>query len=116
MTEETGKPKKRVATFKEVVVLGKRLEEVIKPLDGGCCYEGDHSDQSIADELGLSYHTVRSLRADLYGPLITNAEGEIAALRLQLKEALTRITELERQFGVFKLAAKFNTVKGTHND
>jgi hypothetical protein len=52
----------------EIVAIHKRLAETVTKLDGGMCvYQDGVSDQTIAQELGVSRSSVAGLRQEMFG-------------------------------------------------
>lgn len=84
----------------QVIALHRRLEGVIKKLpDDLCEYTEDHSDKSIADELGVAVSTVQNLRTEAFGKLYARTKEdafkeEIATITARLDELTSKYNKL----------------------
>lgn len=67
---------RKVASRTEVIKINDRLKEVIDLIGNGLCvYKGDHSDETIAKEIGCTAVSVASVRRELFGKLISPRSG-----------------------------------------
>lgn len=109
--------KKRRASFTQIVQISDRLKESGEMRDGFWVYAADHSDRSIAEDIGVSISSVMGVRRDLFGDICRgpNSSKSIAEPRLAKIEsvvgALTeRVACLERAMTKLETALKLSQI------
>lgn len=74
----------------EVIKVNDRLKEVLNILDGGLCvYKDDHSDESVAKEVGCTAASVAGVRREIFGKLFIKKVGDRFDDLVTLTENLT---------------------------
>ena len=85
----------------EVIKVNDKLKEVLNILENGlCAYKDDHSDESVAKEVGCTTASVSGVRREIFGKLFIKKAAEHV-------DELTRLTE--------NLTTCYHTLKDRHN-
>lgn len=79
------------ASRAEIIKVNDRLKEVVDVLETGLCvYKDNHSDESVAKEIGCTAASVAGVRKELFGNLVAKRSSDRIEEVIKLTENLTK--------------------------